>query len=285
MRAVRIRRRWRQSDLARAAGVSQSTVSRLERGHLGTLSLDALRAVAAALDMRIDLVARWRGGELDRLLNARHSAMHESVARMFATLPGWVAVPEVSFSVRGERGIVDVLAWHAASRSLLVVELKTELVDVQEVLGTLDRKRRLAPLIGHERGWDARQVGAWLLFSESTMNRERVRAHASVLRAACPAGGPEIRRWLHQPAGVIRALSFLGTGFAGGGWGAPGGDPRVREREPLSGAGPRDGLAAGSPGRASRTLGTSHGRTATSALAARKRVRLPKGASGTRPGP
>ncbi len=48
---------------------------------------------------------------------------------------------------------IDILAWHAASRSLLVIELKTELVDVQETVGTLDRKRRLAAQVAAERGW------------------------------------------------------------------------------------------------------------------------------------
>ncbi len=88
--------------------------------------------------------ARWRGGELDRLLNARHSAMHELVAGRFAQLPGWQIVPEASFSIYGERGAVDVLGWHAARGMLLVVELKTEIVDVQDLLASVDRKRRLA---------------------------------------------------------------------------------------------------------------------------------------------
>jgi hypothetical protein len=42
-------------------------VSLIERGHLDTLSLRTMRRVAAVLDVRLDLVARWRGGELDRL--------------------------------------------------------------------------------------------------------------------------------------------------------------------------------------------------------------------------
>ena len=43
-----------------------------------------------------------------------HAAMHEDVARLFATLPGWDEVPEVTFSEFGERGSIDILAWHAA---------------------------------------------------------------------------------------------------------------------------------------------------------------------------
>lgn len=49
-----------QRDLADAAGVSQSVVSRAEAGHFDTLSVRVIRRVFAALDVRLDLNARWR---------------------------------------------------------------------------------------------------------------------------------------------------------------------------------------------------------------------------------
>src|SRR5829696_6639489 len=69
VRLLRIRRRWRQSDLAAAAGVSQTAVSRLERGHLAGMKLETIRSIASAIELRIDLAGRWRGGDLDRLLS------------------------------------------------------------------------------------------------------------------------------------------------------------------------------------------------------------------------
>ena len=54
-RAVRVRRRWRQSDVAARAGVSRAFVSLLERGHLDRVSLATLRQVARTLDIRVDL--------------------------------------------------------------------------------------------------------------------------------------------------------------------------------------------------------------------------------------
>lgn len=144
MRQVRTRRGWRQADLSEAADVSRATISRMERGHFGKVSLGTIRRVAAALDIRIELIARWRAGDLDRLLNARHSALHELNARHFAELPGWMAEPEVSFSIFGERGVIDILAWHPGRRALLITELKTDIADVSDLVGTVDRKRRLA---------------------------------------------------------------------------------------------------------------------------------------------
>lgn len=152
---------------------------------------------------------RLRQADLDRLLGARHSAMHEALALVFAELPDWVSLPEVSFAVYGERGIIDILAWHAPTRSLLVVEIKTELADLQETLGTLDRKVRLAPAIARERGWDPATVSVWLVIAEGPMNRRRIAAHRSMLRSALAAEGPELRAWLRRPVGQIRALSLL----------------------------------------------------------------------------
>src|SRR4051794_11954006 len=90
LRQIRIRRGLRQADVARLAGVSRATISRVERGHIGTLSIDTLRRVAASLDVRIDLIARWRAGDLDRMMNSRHAQLHERVAERFGVLRGWV---------------------------------------------------------------------------------------------------------------------------------------------------------------------------------------------------
>lgn len=57
-RAVRVRRRLRQRDVATAADVSASLVSLVERGHLELVSIRKLRRVASVLEIRVDLVAR-----------------------------------------------------------------------------------------------------------------------------------------------------------------------------------------------------------------------------------
>ena len=207
-RAVRLRRRWRQVDVAARAGVARSMVSDIERGHIDSMPLRTLRAVGSALDIRIDTIARWRGGELPRLLGARHSAMGESVAAFFGTLGGWLHQPEVSFSIYGERGVIDLLAYHAGSGSLLVVEIKTEIIDVNELVGTLDRKARLAPQIVHDRGWHVSSVSRWVIVSRDKTNQRRIDAHRSMLRSAFRSDGHAMRGWLSRPSGAISALSM-----------------------------------------------------------------------------
>ena len=116
LRAIRTRKGWRQIDLAARAKVSRWIVLRIEQGRLASVPVGKLRAVAAALDARVDTVVRWHGGDLPRLLGARHSRLHEGMARFFGDLPEWIVEPEVSFSIYGERGIIDVLAWHPTRR-------------------------------------------------------------------------------------------------------------------------------------------------------------------------
>lgn len=211
VRRLRIRARLRQLDLARLAKVSRSQVSRIERGHLDGVSLRTLRRIAAVLEIRLDLFPRWRGGDLDRVLNARHSRLHELVARHLAALPGWSFLPEVSFAIYRDRGVIDILCFHAGRNALLVIELKTDIVDVNELLGTLDRKVRLAFQIARERGWPVRDgatVSAWVIVAEGRTNRRRVDEHRTMLRAALPTDGRSIAGWLADPARPVRALSF-----------------------------------------------------------------------------
>jgi transcriptional regulator with XRE-family HTH domain len=209
IRAVRVRRGWRQQDLAARSGVSPSTISRLERGHPGPLSLDTIRRVAAALDVRVDLVARWRAGDLDRLLNAKHSQLHELVAQWFGTeLPGWILAPEVSYAVYAERGVVDIGAWHPGRRAILVIELKTDIVDVNQTIGKVGEKARLIRQIVKDRGWVPLTVSTWLIVAAGRTNRARIAAHKAVLRAAFPADGRTMRSWLADPVGSVAGLSI-----------------------------------------------------------------------------
>lgn len=217
IRTARIRKGWRQRDLATKSGVSRATISRMEGGHIGSLPLDLTRSVCLALEIRLDLVPRWRGGELDRMLSVRHSQLHESVARMLTTdFPEWVLAPEVSFAHFGERGVIDLLLWHPARRALLVIELKTDLVDVNELLGAMDRKRRLAMEVARQRGWAPAVVSAWIVVAGSRTTERRVAAHRTMLRAAYPSGGRAMRAWLADPVGSIAALSMWPAAAAGG---------------------------------------------------------------------
>jgi transcriptional regulator with XRE-family HTH domain len=216
IRLIRQRRRWTQAQLGERAGVSKSTISRIERGHVRSLSVATIQEVAGELDIRVDLVPRWRSGDLDRMLNRRHSNLHELVARWFGdAVPDWVLAPEVSYSIYGERGVIDILAWHPGRRALLIIELKTDIVDVNDLVGSADRRKRLARTIAGERGWDPASVSVWVIVAPSRTNRRRIDSHETMLRAAFPADGRTIRAWLRNPVGSVAALSIWPNSHAG----------------------------------------------------------------------
>ena len=189
--------------------MSKSTISRIERGHVRTLTVSTIQEIAGELDVRVDLVPRWRSGDLDRLLNRRHSNLHELVARWFGeVVPDWALAPEVSYSIYGERGVIDIVAWHPGRRALLIIELKTDIVDVNELVGSADRRRRLARAIVADRGWDPATVSVWVIVAPSRTNRRRIAMHRTMLRAAFPSDGRTVHGWLRNPVGAISALSM-----------------------------------------------------------------------------
>src|SRR3954469_16442975 len=89
LRAARIRRRRRQADVARAARTSISTVSRIERGMLESLQLRSIRAVAAALEVTVELQPRSRAAVLDRVVNQAHGLLGERVIAWLSSHDGW----------------------------------------------------------------------------------------------------------------------------------------------------------------------------------------------------
>jgi transcriptional regulator with XRE-family HTH domain len=202
--------------LAAAARVSRATVSPIERGYCETLSLATLRRVAGATDLRVDLLGRWRGGDADRLLSRRHSNLAESFAAFLAAQPGRIVEPEVSFSFYGARGVVDQLAWHPATGHLLVVELKTGFVDVNEMLGTFDRKRRLAGAISATRGWHPTAISAWLIVADSKTNRRHAAEHSTLLQTRFQLDGRQLRVLMRHPLKATTGLAFWTDSNPGG---------------------------------------------------------------------
>lgn len=209
MRALRHRLAWRQQDLAARADVSQDVISRTERGHIDALPLRRIRRIAAALDAELVVSIRWRSGELDRLLDEGHVAIVGRVVDLLVA-NGWETGTEVSYSIYGERGSIDVLAWHGPSRTLLVVEVKTELTSIEETLRKHDAKVRLAPKLAAERfGWQPTAVGRLLVLPALSTPRRHVRRHASVMERAYPVRGVALRQKLVHPAGSLAGLLFV----------------------------------------------------------------------------
>ena len=209
VQAVRLARNLRQSDVAARGGVSRTCVSRLEHGQLDGMTVATLRAISRAMGMPALARLGWVGAEIDRLLDEAHAQLVEVAASLLERV-GWTVVPEHSFSHFGERGAIDILAWQPETNSLLIVEIKTRLYDLQDTLSTIDRKARLLPrLVGGSFAWQPRNVGVVLVMPETRGHRRVVERHSATFRAALPARQLEVRDWLEGPAGNLRGIWFL----------------------------------------------------------------------------
>ncbi|MBA3779722.1 MAG: hypothetical protein H0X16_10575 [Chloroflexi bacterium] len=66
-------------------------------------------------------------------------------------------------------------------RALLLVEVKTRLVDLQDLLSTFGRKLRIVPpLLAQERGWRAVNLGHLVVIADGSTNRRVVARHAAI---------------------------------------------------------------------------------------------------------
>jgi transcriptional regulator with XRE-family HTH domain len=227
LRALRIRGSMRQADVARKAHQSRSLVAKIESGAIGGIALRRLREVADALGATVDVRLRWRGEGIDRLLDEAHARLVDAFVVLLRA-SGWEVAVEVSFSVWGERGSIDIFAFHRVTGIVLVVEVKSVVPDSQATLHGLDRKTRLAHELAKERGWACRGVARLLVVGDSATSRRRVARLAATYDVALPTRGWEVRRWLRDPSGAMAGLMFLSIATAGGPNGAIRGEERVR---------------------------------------------------------
>ena len=208
MRSLRARSRWRQRDLAARAGLSRDAVSRAERGQLHGLTIGTVSRLVTALDATLIVEVRWQGADLDRLVDRAHARLQEITAHRL-TAAGWMARVEVSFNHFGDRGSCDVVALHPATQTVLVVELKTRLGNVQDTLHRLDVKARLGPVIAQQLNWPKpTSVARALVLAEDRTTR-RVLARHGMLFAAFATRGWAAARWLRRPTPGARALLWF----------------------------------------------------------------------------
>ena len=208
IRALRRRRRWTQRELGDRCGLSASEVSRTERGGARKKSWEDIERILGALGARLVVKVLWQGEELDRLLDRDHAAMVDAVLRQLE-VAGWIAIPEATFQVGGERGSIDILAWHAASRTLLVIEIKSVVPDIQATIAGLDRKARVGPFVARDRGWDPMHIARLLVLPADRTSRRRVEAFAATFDRSLPARTTAVRRWLRAPIGTMSGILFL----------------------------------------------------------------------------
>jgi len=231
----------RQLDLAKLTGLSQSAVSRIERGDFSGLGVATYLRLVEILGAEVDLSPRWRGPKLAAILDARHAHLQNLVVAILESL-GWVVRLEFSFNHYGDRGSVDIIAWHPRFRALLIIEIKPELLSVEETLRVLAMKLRLVPkLVGAELGWDVdlTRVASVLVLPANSQQRELVERHSFSFDAALPERTVAVRRWLRSPDRPLRGVWFVRITHGVGAKSKPATPDRVRLKEQRQSEAPR----------------------------------------------
>ena len=113
---------------------------------------------------------------------------------------GWEVATEVSFNVRGERGTVDILAFHRANR--VTVRHRDQIGrarpsgDARARSTARSASPSGSPGIG---GWRVDSVSRLLVFPDDRTARRRVDQHAATFEAVLPSRTAAVRRWLRSP--------------------------------------------------------------------------------------
>ncbi len=194
LKALRRRKGWSQARLGQALGISQQAMSRLE-GDVRRATLGRLDAWATELDGYLAVEVRVSGERA--LSDANHAALQNHVASHLRR-DGWMVEAETSFNHYGDRGRIDLLAFHPVPRVLLVIEIKTRIQDIQDMLGRLDVKTRVARGIARDRGWDVAGVVPAMVVGEDRTARRRVAEHAALF-ANFDVRARAARAWISRP--------------------------------------------------------------------------------------
>ncbi|HET7026609.1 MAG TPA: helix-turn-helix transcriptional regulator [Candidatus Limnocylindrales bacterium] len=160
-----------QADVARAAGISQSTWSRIERGQASNLTILRASSLLAVVGLRLHARAYPAGSPL------RDDAHGALLARLRGRLhPSLRWRTEVPLALKG-----DLRAWDATiagERWSLAVEAEMRPRDLQTLCRRIALKQR-----------DGEMPAVVLLLADTRHNRELVRDHGDDLRVSFPLPG------------------------------------------------------------------------------------------------
>ncbi len=195
VRASRIRRRLTQATLGARVGLSQSAISRAERGLGGGLTMDAWQRIA--IGVGTTLRASLPRDAMTDVADAGHLAMQERVLRL-GRAAGYRGLVELPTRPAEPWRSIDVALVDDASRRLLVVECWNSIGDIGGAARTSSRKEAEAEDLATAR-WGERPhaVGLVWVVRTTARNRALVARYPEVFTARFPGSS----------AGWVRALT------------------------------------------------------------------------------
>jgi len=164
VRRARKRRRLTQAALAHRVSVDQTTISRMERGEGGQLSVELWQQVATVLGLPLDLTLGRDA--LEEPVDAGHLALQELVLRL-GRVAGYRRTYELPTKPSDPSLSTDVGLTDDANRRLIQVECVNTFGNINAAIRSSDRKRAeaeaMAIAIGHGQPYAVHQV--WVVRS------------------------------------------------------------------------------------------------------------------------
>jgi|GEM_PF-1110501 len=171
---------WTQKELGRRVGQTQGWVSRVERAQIEDLTFASAERLLAAMGARLVVTVEAPYlADRARQREPAHSAMASYVSRRLIRL-GWQVATEVEVGGDRSRGWIDILAYHAATGMLLIIELKTEIHDLGAIQRSLGWYEREAWKAAQRLGWRPNRAMGCLVLLASEANDERAAANRGV---------------------------------------------------------------------------------------------------------
>ncbi|MEX2011610.1 MAG: helix-turn-helix domain-containing protein [Chloroflexota bacterium] len=207
---------WSQRDLARKCGLSQTLIWRVETAS-APLSVNVMARIADALGLEVELSIRlpFIAGRPQR--DAAHARCMDYVQRRLEAAE-WLVEREVEIVHGRSHGWIDLLGFDPRTRTLLIVEIKTEIEDLGRIERSLAWYGREAWASAKRLGWRPARTATWLLVLATDVNDDRIRANREGLAAAFPGRATEAHAALsRQAACPPRALALI--------------DPRSRRKQ------------------------------------------------------
>jgi transcriptional regulator with XRE-family HTH domain len=189
IRAMRDRRGWTRTELARRAGLGRMVVSRIERGATN-LDLDVLQRLGFALGRPVIVTFARDPGETPA--DAGHLAMQELVLRL-----GRASGCDGSFELPTRPSepwrSVDVGLAAPAAHRMLLVECWNTIGDIGTAARSSERKRADLEALVAGRWGAAGTVGVLWVIRATARNRALVQRYPEVFAARFPAAS---RAWV-----------------------------------------------------------------------------------------
>lgn len=174
---------WTQKELGARVGQTQGWVSRVENGRIEDLTFTSAERLLAAMGARLVVsVDAPYLGDRQRQREPGHSRMSAHASTRL-TRDGWEVATEVEVGGDRSRGWIDILAYHAATGILLVIELKTEIHDLGAIQRSLGWYEREAWNAARRLGWRPRRIVGCLLLLATDANDTRAAENRDVLAA------------------------------------------------------------------------------------------------------